>query len=32
VSYAEAVGDGLKVEAGEGQAITKLAGAKVSLR
>jgi polygalacturonase len=32
VSYADVTGDGVKVEAGEGQAITKLAGATVSHR
>jgi hypothetical protein len=32
VSYAEVTGDGVTVEAGEGQPIAKLAGAKVSLR
>jgi polygalacturonase len=31
VSYAEVTGDGVKIDAGQGQAITKWAGAKVSL-
>jgi hypothetical protein len=32
ISFAEVSGDGVEVRAVEGQAITKLAGAKVSLR
>jgi polygalacturonase len=32
ISYAEVAGDGVVVDAGEGQAIAKLAGAKISLR